>query len=128
MKRIALTLGLLVLAVVTAACSSAAGGQPPASAGPGDPNAPVITAQGNAFSPAILTVNADKAFRLTFDNRDAAPHNVAIFKDASAAEQVSIGEIVSSKSATQQVPALAKGTYFFRCDVHKEMTGSIVAE
>ena len=128
MKRIVLTFGLVVLAVVSAACSSAAGGQPPASAGPVDPNAPVITAQNNVFSPATLTVKADKAFTLTFDNKDAAPHNVAIFKDASAAEQVSIGEIVSSKSATQQVPALAKGTYFFRCDVHKEMTGSIVAE
>lgn len=128
MKRIVLTIGLVVLAVVSAACSSAAGGQPPASAGPVDPNAPVITAQNNVFSPATLTVKADKAFTLTFDNKDAAPHNVAIFTDTSAAEQVSIGEIVSSKSATQQVPALAEGTYFFRCDVHKEMTGSIVAE
>lgn len=128
MKRIVVTFGLVVLAVVSAACSSAAGGQPPASAGPVDPNAPVITAQNNVFSPATLSVKADKAFTLTFDNKDAAPHNVAIFKDASVAEQVSIGEIVSSKSATQQVPALAKGTYFFRCDVHKEMTGSIVAE
>ena len=128
MKRIALTFGLVLLAVVSAACSTAAGGQPPASAGPVDPNAPVISAQNNVFSPATLTVEADKAFTLTFDNKEGAPHNVAIFKDASAAEQVSIGEIVSSKSATQQVPALAKGTYFFRCDVHKEMTGSIVAE
>jgi plastocyanin len=128
MKRFALTLGLLVLVAVSAACSSAAGAQPPASAGPVDPNAPVITAQGNAFSPASLTVKAGKAFTLTFDNKDAAPHNVAIFKDAIASEPVSIGEIVSSSSATQQVPALAAATYFFRCDVHKEMTGWIVAE
>jgi plastocyanin len=128
MKRIVLSLGLFVLVAVSAACSSAAGGQPPASAGPVDPNAPVITAQGNAFAPATLTVKAGKAFSLTFDNKDGAPHNVAIYKDASAAQQVSIGEIVSSSSATQQVPALEKGTYFFRCDVHHEMTGSIVAE
>jgi len=128
MKRIALTLGLLVLAVATAACSSAAGGQPPASAGPVDPNAPVITAQGNVFTPSTLTVKAGKAFGLTLDNKDSAPHNVAIFKDASAAEGISIGEIVSSKSVAQQVPALEPGTYFFRCDVHKEMTGTIVAE
>jgi plastocyanin len=73
-------------------------------------------------------VKSGKAFSLTLDNKDAAPHNVAIYKDSSAAQQVSIGEIVSSKSATQQVPALDKGTYFFRCDVHHEMTGTIVAE
>ena len=127
MKRLSLTIGLLVLVAVTAACSSASGGQP-ASAGPVDPNAPVITAQGNVFTPATLTVKAGKAFGLTLDNKDSAPHNIAIFKDASAAEGISIGEIVSSKSVAQQVPALEAGTYFFRCDVHREMTGTIVAE
>lgn len=127
MKRLSLTIGLLVLVAVTAACSSASGGQP-ASAGPVDPNAPVITAQGNVFTPATLTVKAGKAFGLTLDNKDSAPHNVAIFKDASAAEGISIGEIVNSKSVAQQVPALEAGTYFFRCDVHREMIGTIVAE
>lgn len=127
MKRLFTTLGLAALAVIAVACSGAAA-QPPASAGPVDPNAPVVVAQGNAFSPATVNVDADKAFSLTLDNKDSAPHNVAIFKDASAAEAVSIGEIVSSSKATQQVPALAKGEYFFRCDVHKEMTGKIVAE
>lgn len=127
MKRLFTTLALAALAVIAVACSGAAA-QPPASAGPVDPNAPVVVAQGNAFSPATVTVKADKAFSLTLDNKDSAPHNVAIFKDASAAEGVSIGEIVSSSKATQQVPALAKGEYFFRCDVHKEMTGKVVAE
>jgi plastocyanin len=127
MKRLFTTLGLAALAVIAVACSGAAA-QPPASAGPVDPNAPVVVAQGNAFSPAAVTVEAENAFSLTLDNKDSAPHNVAIFKDASAAEAVSIGEIVSSSKATQQVPALAKGEYFFRCDVHKEMTGKIVAE
>jgi plastocyanin len=127
MKRLFTTLGLAALAVIAVACSGAAA-QPPASAGPVDPNAPVVVAQGNAFSPAAVTVEAEDAFSLTLDNKDSAPHNVAIFKDASAAEAVSIGEIVSSSKATQQVPALAKGEYFFRCDVHKEMTGKIVAE
>ena len=127
MKRLFLSLGLVVLAAVTAACSSSAA-QPPASAGPVDPNAPVIVAQGNVFSPSTLNVTADKAFSLTLDNKDSAPHNVAIFTDSSAATSVSIGEIVSSSKATQQVPALAAGSYFFRCDVHKEMTGTINAK
>jgi plastocyanin len=127
MKRLITTLGLVVLAAIAVACSGAAA-QPPASAGPVDPNAPVVVAQGNAFSPATVTVKAGKAFGLTLDNKDSAPHNIAIFKDASAAESVSAGDIVSSARTTQQVPALAKGEYFFRCDVHKEMTGKIVAE
>ena len=127
MKRLTLTLGLLVLAAVTVACSSS-GAAPATSSGPVDPNAPVVVAQNNAFAPATLTVTSGKAFSLTLDNKDSAPHNVAIYKDSSAAEKVSIGEIVTSSKATQQVPALEKGQYFFRCDVHHEMTGTIVAQ
>jgi plastocyanin len=127
MKRLTLLLGLVVLAAAVAACSPAAGGQP-ASAGPVDPNAPVISAQGNAFTPATFTVKAGKAVTLTFNNKDGAPHNVAIYKDASASEKISIGEIVSSSTASQLVPALEKGQYFFRCDVHHEMTGTLVVE
>jgi plastocyanin len=127
MKRLTLTFGLVLLAVAAAACSPASGANPPSS-GPVDPNAPVVVAQNNAFSPATVNVKSGKAFSLTLDNKDAAPHNVAIYKDSSAAEKVSIGEIVSSTSATQQVPALDKGQYFFRCDVHHEMTGTIAAE
>jgi plastocyanin len=128
MKRLTLTFGLVVLAAVTAACSSTSGANPPASSGPLDPNAPVVAAQDNLFSPTTITVKAGKAFSLTLDNKEGAPHNVAIYKDSSAADKISIGEIVSSASATQQVPALDKGQYFFRCDVHHEMTGTIVAE
>ena len=127
MKRLTLSLGLLVLAAITAACSTS-GANPPASAGPVDPNAPVVVAQGNVFSPSTFNVKAGKAFSLTLDNKDSAPHNVAIFKDSTAAEKVSIDEIVSSTKATQQVPALEKASYFFRCDVHTEMTGTIVAD
>jgi len=127
MKRLFLALGLVVLAAFTAACSSTSA-QPPASAGPVDPNAPVIVAQGNAFSPSSLDASADKAFSLTLDNKDSAPHNVAIYTDSGAATAISVGEIVSSTKATQQVPALAAGSYFFRCDVHKEMTGTINAK
>ena len=128
MKRLTLTLGLVVLAAVIAACSSTSGANPPPSSGPIDPNAPVVVSQNNVFAPATVTVKAGKAFSLKLDNKDAAPHNVAIYKDSSAAEKISIGEIVSSASATQQVPALEKGQYFFRCDVHHEMTGTVVAE
>jgi plastocyanin len=127
MKRLFLSLSLVVLAAVTVACSSAAA-DAPVSAGPVDPNAPVITAQNMAFSPKTLDVTANKAFSLTFDNKDGAPHNVAIYTDSSASSPISVGEIVSGAKATQQVPALKPGSYFFRCDVHHDMTGTITAK
>jgi plastocyanin len=127
MKRLFLSLGLVVLATVSVACSGSAA-QPPVSSGPVDPNAPVVTAQGNAFSPTTLEVTANKAFGLTLDNKDNAPHNVAIYTDSSASSPISVGEIVSATKSTQQVPALEAGSYFFRCDVHHEMTGTINAK
>ena len=128
MKRLFLSLGLVVLAAVTAACSSTAA---PA-AGIGRSGRPERSRSSSPRAtpsrPSTLDVTADKAFSLTLDNKDSAPHNVAIFTDSSAATPISIGEIVSSAKATQQVPALAAGSYFFRCDVHKEMTGTINAK
>ena len=76
-----------------------------------------------------LIAAAGKAFELTLDNQDGAPHNVAIYTDSTASTKVSIGEIFGGPGQrTQSVPALTAGTYFFRCDVHQNMTGTIVAK
>ena len=126
MKRILLALGLVALAAISAACSSAAA--QPAPSGPVDANGPTIVAKDMAFSPSTVEVKAGTNFTLHFDNQESAPHNVAIYSDSSAAQKISVGEIVSSAKKDQVVPALAAGTYFFRCDVHTNMTGTIVAK
>jgi plastocyanin len=127
MKRLILALGLVALAAVSAACSSSAAAQPQTS-GPVDPNGPTIVAKDMVFSPLTVEIAANKNVTIHFNNQDSAPHNVAIYKDASASEKISVGEIVSSAKADQVVPALAAGTYFFRCDVHTNMTGSILVK
>ena len=126
MKRILLALGLVALAAISAACSSAAA--QPIPAGPVDANGPTIVAKDMAFSPSTVEVKAGTNFTLHFDNQESAPHNVAIYTDSSASQKVSIGEIVTAAKKDQVVPALAAGTYFFRCDVHTNMTGTIVAK
>ena len=130
MKRLTFALGLLSLAALLAACSGATAADvtpTPASSG-GTSSAAVIVARDLAFAAPEITVPAGKAFELTFDNQDGAPHNVAIYTDSSASTKVSVGEIFSGPGQrTQSVPALAAGTYFFRCDVHQNMTGTIVA-
>lgn len=130
MKRLLATLALATVALAAAACSTNAGGPatPAPSAGPADPNAPVITAKDLKFDQAEVVVPAGKAFQLTFTNNESAPHNVAIYKDSSASEKISVGEIFSNGTKVQDVPALEAGTYFFRCDVHPDMVGSIVAK
>src|SRR5882762_497707 len=87
MKPLVSTLGLLVLAVVLGACSggSAAPSGVVASA---DPNAIHISAKDLKFSTSELNAPADKAFSIAFDNQEAAPHNVAIYKDSAATMKV----------------------------------------
>ena len=126
MKSLIASLGLVALVAITAACSSAAAQPKPS--GPVDPNGPTIVAKDMAFSPSTVEIAAGKNVTIHFDNQESAPHNVAIYKDASASEKVSVGEIVTAAKADQVVPALTAGTYFFRCDVHTNMTGSLVVK
>jgi plastocyanin len=132
MKRLTLTLGLLSLAAVLAACSGTSAA--PATDSPGTPTAPAgdaitVTAKDLEFGQSEITAPADQAFELVFDNQEGAPHNVAIYTDSSASTKISVGDIFSGPAQkTQSVPALAAGTYFFRCDVHPEMQGTIVAK
>jgi len=126
MKRLLLALGLVAMAAISAACSSASA--QPVPSGPIDANGPPIVAKDMAFSPSTVEIPAGKNVTLHFDNQDNAPHNVAIYRNASASEKISVGEIVTGSKADQVVPALTAGTYFFRCDVHTNMTGTIVVK
>ena len=116
---------LLIPIVVLVAC---AGGSANTTTQPSvSPGALSIQAKGLAFSTKSLTAPADKPFQIVFDNQEAALHNVAIYRDESAAEKV-LGEDPFSGPAVvvYDVPALGSGTYFFRCDVHPDMSGSLI--
>jgi plastocyanin len=129
MKRFVLGLGLVALAVVTAACSggstvSPAGSAPPPASAPAG-GAIVVAAKDLKFSTTTIAAPADEAFQIVLDNQESAPHNIAI-KDASGAV-VFKGEVVTSTKVTNDVPALAAGTYEFFCEVHPDMKGTLSA-
>jgi plastocyanin len=127
MKRLFLGLGLVALAVVTAACSGASAA-PATDAPPAAPDgeAIVIVAKDLVFQTTAVSVPADEPVAIVLDNQEGAPHNIAI-KDA-AGTMVFKGEIVSNDKVTNAVPALAAGTYSFLCEVHPDMQGTITAE
>jgi plastocyanin len=127
-KRLLATLALATVALAAAACGSTSAADPSAPAAPADPNAPAVSANALKFDKADVAVPAGKAFQLTFTNQESAPHNVAIYTDSSAATNLFRGEIFSSGSKVYDVPALAAGSYFFRCDVHPDMQGTITAK
>jgi plastocyanin len=126
MKRLVATLGLVVVAALAAACSSTSAAQPAPSGPVAD--GPTIVAKDMKFQTTSVEVKAGTNVTVHFDNQDSAPHNVAIYTDSGAGTPVSVGQVVTSSKSDQVVPALKAGTYFFRCDVHHDMTGTIVAK
>ena len=133
MKRVLQGLALAGLATMTVACSSGGSSNTPAptAAASGDTSSPAaggttVVAKDIAYQPTSLTIPAATATAITFDNQDAAPHNIAI-KDASGA-QVFEGEIVTQTKITYNVNALPAGTYGFWCEVHPNMTGTLAVQ
>src|SRR6185436_21035202 len=89
-----------------------------------------VSAQSLAFDTDTLTAPAAQAFTLVFHNQDAGvPHNVSIYKDRSAADSRFVGEVFNGPATMEyKVAALPAGSYFFRCDVHVQMNGTLVVE
>lgn len=130
MKRLVLTLSLVALAIIITACSGATAA--PATDGPAaSPAAPagdsiVIVARDMQFQTSTVTVPANKPVVIVLDNQEGAPHNIAL-KDASGGD-VFKGEIVTNAKVTNNIPALAPGTYTFLCEVHPNMKGTITVQ
>jgi len=126
-KRLVATLALSAVALVAAACSSGGSAPAPVPSPSGDPQtAATIKATSMKFDTAVLDFKAGTPISLTFDNPDAVPHNVAIYGPNGA--KVFGGEMLDpGKSVVYQVPALGAGTYTFKCDLHPDMTGSVLA-
>lgn len=118
-----ITLAGLVLALVATGCS--AGSNPSVDPATADVT---LVSRDTAFDQETITISAGSAWTLQLVNEDGAPHNVAIYTDDSAGESHFVGETISSTAIVYQVPALEPGTYFFRCDVHPEMNGTLVVE
>jgi plastocyanin len=114
----------IVAALVVTACSGSASTSPPRSPPAGGA---VIVARDFRFDRSQLVVPAGRAFPLLFENRDGAPHNVRILANGSDTE-LFVGETFSGPAErTYDVPALDAGRHRFRCDVHPEMAGEVVA-
>jgi plastocyanin len=123
--RLARGAGILLLAgTILVACTTSAGaGGPPPSAPTGGA---AITAQNIAFDRGQLAVPAGRPFQLLFENREGAPHNVRIYDDVD--QPLFVGEIFGGPgSRTYEVPAIPAGTHRFRCDVHPDMAGTVIA-
>jgi len=87
-----------------------------------------VTAQNLAFDTKEIDLPPNAPSTITFNNKDAGvQHNIAIYKDDTLADALFQGELVTGPAtATYQVPALPPGHFYFHCDVHPTMNGTVV--
>lgn len=113
----------VLLALSLAACTGGLAGTPESF----DPTSPQITAQGERFDKTELDVPANQGFELVLFNKDSTSHNFSIYSDAGHNQRVFGGSLAGNGTKVYHVQALAPGTYYFECDVHPDMKGTLVA-
>jgi plastocyanin len=108
---------------------TAAGGPGPGGGGggPGQGGAIALSAKNISFSNTTLTASGGGEVTIDFSNEDTQPHDVAVFDGKDATAPVLFrGDIVSpGDTATYRFKAPPPGTYYFHCDVHPQMTGTL---
>jgi plastocyanin len=140
--RRAAAIGLTsLLAFALVACSSGDGASSPATEAPagsqaagGDSGsgtatvsdgAVTITAADMAFDASTIEATAGEAFTITFTNNDSVPHNIAVYTEEGG-DAIVQGEVINGGETVEvEVPAQEAGDYYFQCDVHPEMNGTL---
>ena len=88
-----------------------------------------VTAEGLAFDTETITLAAGEPASIEFENLDSAPHNIAIYEEEGADKAIFQGEQFTGPDAmTYEFDAPKKGEYYFQCDVHPDMNGTVVSE
>ena len=85
-----------------------------------------VAAQGLAFDTAELDLEGPKV-RVDLDNRDSGvPHNIAVTRDEAGTEKLFSGpQVTGPAQVTYSFDAPPPGQYFFHCEVHPNMKGTV---
>ena len=132
----------LLMAFAVAACQSndagtdgGAAATESAAAGDGSGGGGTATVEGGAveitaanleFGASTIEAPAGEAFTITLVNNDSAPHNISVYTEEGG-DSIVEGEVIEGGQTVEvEVPALDAGEYFFVCDIHPDMNGTVV--
>jgi len=95
--------------------------------GGGAPPVQVVAAN-IAFDTDTIALPADVPSAITFDNQDAGvQHNISIYSDPSLGQTLFPGDLVTGPETIEYaIPPEPAGEYYFQCDVHPTMNGTVV--
>ena len=87
-----------------------------------------LVAENTAFDADEIRLPADSPSTLTLDNRDTTAHNLSIYEDDTASGEplFTFEAFPGPLSKPFEVPPIPEGEYYFRCDVHPAMEGTVV--
>jgi len=87
-----------------------------------------VVAENTAFDTDQIELPAETPTTLTLDNRDPAAHNVSIYEDetASGTPLFTFEAFAGPAEETFPVEPIPEGEYYFRCDIHPTMEGTVV--
>ena len=87
-----------------------------------------VVAKDTAFDTKEIKLPADAPSKLTFDNEDPFAHNLAIYTDETASGEplFTFEPFAGPDTKTFDVDPLKEGAYYFHCDIHPNMNGTVV--
>jgi plastocyanin len=99
-------------------------------AAPSDVPLLMIAAKDVAFDTTSIRLPAGAATRLRVANEDAGIyHNIAVYRDRQASDLVQRGALFDGPKTRDYVfEPFTAGTYYFQCDLHPAMSGTLIAE
>lgn len=99
-------------------------GEPPAAAGSGE-----VTAANVQFNTDTIELEAGAEAEITFVNDDTVEHNIAIYESDAAEQDIFVGDVIpGGQETTYTFAGPEAGEYYFQCDVHPAMNGTVTVE
>lgn len=88
-----------------------------------------VSAANVQFDTDTIELKAGEEAEIEFVNEDSVEHNIAIYEDDSAKEDIYVGDVIpGGQEITYSFKAPEKGEYYFQCDVHPAMNGTVTVE
>jgi plastocyanin len=87
-----------------------------------------VVAKDTAFDTKEIRFPADTPSKLTLDNQDPFAHNLSIYTDDTASSEplFTFEPFPGPLAKTFNVDPLKEGEYYFHCDIHPNMNGTVV--